>query len=47
MQRILIAILAVTATVTTWLAYQFHDQASAKDGQIANLIAVRDTARAA
>jgi hypothetical protein len=47
MQRILIVILAVTTTVTTWFAYQFHDQASAKDAQIATLIAERDIARAA
>ncbi len=47
MQRILIVILAVTTTITTWFAYQFHEQASAKDAQIAKLTAERDTARAA
>ncbi|MEO6787134.1 MAG: hypothetical protein ABI318_13470, partial [Chthoniobacteraceae bacterium] len=47
MQRILIVLLAVTTTISTWFVFQYRDQASAKDAQIANLTAERDTARAA
>lgn len=47
MQKILIALLTLTATVSAWLAYQYRDQLRAKDAQIANLTAERDTARAA
>ena len=47
MQKLLIALLALTTTVSAWLAYQYQDQLKAKDAQIANLTAERDTARAA
>ncbi len=46
MQRIFIAIFAVAAVITGWLAYDYRSQAAAKDAQLAKLTAERDTARA-
>ena len=46
MQRILIIILTLTTTVGTWLAFQYHDQLSAKEAKIATLTDERDAARA-
>jgi hypothetical protein len=47
MQRILIALLTLTTAVGAWFAFQYHDQLSAKNAQIAALNAECDAARAA
>jgi len=47
MQKILIALLALTTTVGAWLAVQYHSQLTEMDARNAALTAERDAARAA
>lgn len=47
MQKILTAVFAVAAAVCGWLAYQSHDQLSAKDARIASLAGELSKAQAA
>ena len=47
MQRILIVLLATTAAVTGWFAFQYHSRLSAQDARLAALTAERDAALAA
>ncbi len=47
MQKILIALLALTTAVSAWLAFQYHDQLAEKDARNSALTAERDAALAA
>lgn len=47
MQKILIALLTLSTAVGAWMAFQYRDQLTTKDAQIAALTAERDAASAA